>query len=140
MSRQPGELSSALGWRFFAGIMLLLLGIMNLIDGLTGIMDSDLFEKNLGTAPNLPATNNLVAWGWVVLIVGIVMIAIAFPVMGGLSWGRFAGIAIAGIDLLLQFAFLAHFPLWSLVLVFLNALVIYGLATHGDVPVELERR
>ena len=68
------------------------------------------------------------------------MIAVAFPVMGGLPWGRFAGIGLAGLDLILQFTILAHFPTWSLVLIFLNALVIYGLAAHGDVPAELDRR
>ena len=134
-----GEISSALGWRFFAGIVTLLLGIMNMIDGLIAITDADVFEKNLAATPTLPVTDNLTVWGWVVLVVGFVMAVIAFPVIVGFPWARIAGIAAAGVDLLLQFAFLAHFPVWSLIIVLLNVLVIFGLAAKGGAPTELDR-
>jgi hypothetical protein len=138
-SRGP-ELSAALGWRFFAGIVMLLLGILNLIDGLIGIMDPDLFRDNLSGNPTLPVTDRLEVWGWVVLVLGLVMVVLAFPVMGGLRWARLTGIVAAGIDLLLQFAYLAHFPVWSLIMIFLNVLVIYGLAVRGGEPTELDTR
>jgi uncharacterized membrane protein HdeD (DUF308 family) len=77
------EISAALGWRFFAGLLTLLLGILNLIDGLIAIMSPDVFEGTAGEAPTLPVTDNLTAWGWTVLVVGVVLIAIAFPLMGG---------------------------------------------------------
>ncbi len=132
------EISSALGWRFFSGIILLLLGIMNMIDGLIAVTDSDVFEQNPTTSAALPVTDRLAVWGWVVLVVGVVMMVIAFPVIVGLPWARFAGIAVAGVDLLLEFAFLPHFPLWSLIIIFLNVLVIFGLAARGGVPTELD--
>ena len=134
------ELSAALGWRFFAGLIMLLLGILNLIDGLIGIMDPDIFEQNLATNPALPVTDRLEVWGWVVLALGLVMMVIAFPVIGGLRWARFAGIGAAGLDLLLQFAYLAHFPVWSLIMIALNVLVIYALAVRGGEPTELDVR
>jgi hypothetical protein len=133
------EISSALGWRFFSGIVMLLLGIMNLIDGIIAITDSDVFETNLATSPSLPVTDNMAVWGWVVLIVGFVMLVLAFPVIVGFPWARVAGIAAAGVDLLLEFAFLAHFPLWSLIIIFLNVLVIFGLAVKGAGLTELDR-
>jgi hypothetical protein len=136
----PTEISSALGWRFFAGIVMLLLGIMNLIDGLIAVTDSDVFEQSPSTSQALPVTDRLEVWGWVVLVVGIVMMMIAFPVIVGLPWARFAGIAAAGIDVVLEFAFLPHFPLWSLIIIFLNVLVIFGLAARGGVPTELDSR
>jgi hypothetical protein len=134
------EISSALGWRFFAGIVTLLLGIMNLIDGLIDITDSDVVEHNLSMTPALPVTDRLAVWGWVVLVVGLVMTVLAFPIIAGLPWARWAGIAAAGVDLLLQFAYLAHFPLWSLIIISLNVLVIFGLAVRGGVTTELDRR
>jgi len=139
--RRAGDvgISSALGWRFFAGIVMLLLGILNLIDGLIAITDSDVFEKNLAASPSLPVTDNMTVWGWVILILGFVMTVLAFPVIVGFSWARFAGIAVAGLDLLLEFAFLAHYPLWSLIIVLLNVLVIYGLAVRGGEPTELDQ-
>jgi hypothetical protein len=141
VARRAGdvEIGSALGWRFFAGIVMLLLGIMNLIDGIIAITDSDVFEQNLSTVPRLPVTDNMAVWGWVVLIVGFVMMVLAFPVIVGFPWARFTGIAVCGVDLLLEFAFLAHFPLWSLIIIFLNILVIFGLAVRGGGPTELDR-
>jgi hypothetical protein len=119
---------------------MLLLGIMNLIDGLIAVTDSDVFEQSPSTSQALPVTDRLEVWGWVVLVVGIVMMMIAFPVIVGLPWARFAGIAAAGIDVVLEFAFLPHFPLWSLIIIFLNVLVIFGLAARGGVPTELDSR
>ena len=131
-------ISSALGWRFFAGMIMLLLGIVNMIDGIIGISDSKLFEQNLSTSPALPVTDRLAVWGWVVLLVGVVMVVIGFPIIAGLSWARPAGVVVAGIDLILQFTYLAHFPLWSLIIIGLNVIVIYALAVRGGVPTELD--
>jgi hypothetical protein len=136
----PTELSSALGWRFFAGIVTLLLGILNLIDGLIAIMDSDVFEQNPAASRALPVTDRLAVWGWIILVIGVVMVVIAFPIIAGLPWARLAGIVVAGIDLVLEFAFLPHFPVWSLILIGLNVLVIFGLAVRGGVPTELDTR
>jgi hypothetical protein len=136
----PTEISSALGWRFFAGIMMLLLGIMNMIDGLVSIIQPDVFETNQTTTFTLPVTDRLAVWGWVALIVGVVMMAIAFPVIAGLPWARFAGIGVTAVNLLLQFAYVAHFPWWSLLVVLLNVLVLYGLAARGGVATELDSR
>jgi hypothetical protein len=136
----PPELSSALGWRFFAGIVTLLLGILNLIDGLIAITDSDVFEQNPAASRALPVTDRLEVWGWIILGIGVVMVVIAFPIIVGLPWARLAGIIVAGIDLVLEFAFLPHFPVWSLILIGLNVLVIFGLAVRGGVPTELDTR
>jgi hypothetical protein len=139
-SSHPTEISSALGWRFFAGIVTLLLGILNLIDGLIAIMDSDVFEQNPSASRALPVTDRIEVWGWIILGMGVVMVVIAFPIIIGLPWARIAGIAVAGIDLVLEFAFLPHFPVWSLILIGLNVLVIFALAARGGVPTELDTR
>jgi hypothetical protein len=84
-------------------------------------------------------TDNMAVWGWVVLVLGFVMMVLAFPVIVGFPCARFAGIAAAGVDLLLEFAFLAHFPLWSLIIISLNVVVIFGLAVRGGAPTEFDR-
>jgi hypothetical protein len=124
------EFGPAVGWRFFAGLVTFLLGVMNLVDGLLAITDSDFFAQNVSPNTTLPVTDRIEVWGWVVLVVGIVMVVIAFPIIFGSPLARFAGIAVAAVDLLLQFAYLAHFPLWSLIMISLNVLVIFGLAAR----------
>jgi hypothetical protein len=67
-----------------------------------------------------------------VLIIGAALVVISFPVMAGVVWARGAGFAAAGIDLVLQFSYLADFPPWSMTLIFLDVMVIFALAAGGD--------
>ena len=73
------------GWRLFAGIMILIVGAFNVIDGLRAITNASQIENQF---PNgnvqLPLTDNIKTWGWVVLIMGVVMIASFFIVIANL--------------------------------------------------------
>jgi FAD/FMN-containing dehydrogenase len=122
------QTSATTGWRLFAGTILLLLGVMNLIDGIIAVVDPDLFEQNLAGSPTLAVIDRIEAWGWLVLITGIALVVISFPVMTRVVWARGAGIAAAGIDLVLQFTYLAHFAPWSMTLILLDVMVIFALA------------
>jgi hypothetical protein len=134
-SSGPGptaQTSATTGWRLFAGTLLLLLGVMNLIDGIVAIVDPDLFEQNLAGSPSLAVIDRIEAWGWLVLVIGIALVVISIPVMSGVAWARVAGMAAVGIDLVLQFTYLAHFPPWSMTLILLDVIVIFALAADSD--------
>jgi hypothetical protein len=119
-------------WRFFAGTILLLLGLTNLLDGLVAIIDADVFEQNLAGSPTLAIINRIEAWGWILLIIGVAMAVTSVSVLAGAVSARPVGIVIAGIDLVLQFAYLAHFPLWSMMMIFLAVLVIFAVAATSE--------
>jgi hypothetical protein len=134
-SSAPGpttQTSATTGWRPFAGTILLLVGVLNLIDGIVAVVDRDLFEQNLAGSPSLAVIDGIVAWGWLVLVIGIALVVISIPVMTGVAWARVAGMAAAGIDLVLQFTYLAHFPPWSMTLILLDVIVIFALAADYD--------
>src|SRR5262249_23234610 len=99
--------------------------------GLVAIIDADVFEQNLAGGPTLAIVDRIQAWGWLLLIVSVAMVVASFPVLAGLVWARLAGTAVAGIDLVLQFAYLAHFPLGSMMMIFLAVLVIFALAASS---------
>ena len=119
------------GWKSFAGVMILIVGTFNVFDGLVAILDDNYFAKVSNGNVSLTITNNVQAWGWLVLIAGLVMLFAGFGIFSGATWARVVGIAVAGLNLLLQFAWLPHYPFWSLTMMLIDGLIIYGLIVHG---------
>jgi hypothetical protein len=121
--------NDGMGWKLFAGILILLAGTFNVFDGLVGISQTNYIERYTGG--QLPITNNVKTWSWIVLIIGAVMILSAFLIFVGNMFGRVVGVAVASVNLLAQLAYLNHNTFWSLTVVIIDILVIYGLVAHG---------
>jgi uncharacterized membrane protein len=117
------------GWKLFAGIMLMIVGFLNIFDGLVAITQANYIKRNTGGV--LPLTNNVKNWGWVELIIGVIIVLAAFGVLSGATWARVVGIFVAGLNLIFQFAYLGHNQFWSFTMIVIDILVIYGLAAHG---------
>jgi len=114
------------GWVTFAGVMIFIVGILNAFDGLVAITQSRYIERNIGG--ELPITNNVKTWGWGALILGILLILVALGIFSGATWARVIGIVLVGINLLFQFAYLGHYPFWSLTMIAIDIVVIFALA------------
>jgi hypothetical protein len=123
------EIETQSGWKFFAGIMIMIVGFLNVFDGLVAITQSNYIERNIGGS--LPITSNVKTWGWGELIIGVILILAAFGILSGATWARVVGILVASVNLMYQFAYLGHYPFWSFTMIVINILVIYGLAAHG---------
>lgn len=115
------------GWVLFAWMMLLIAGVIGVIDGIVALSRSTFFDE-VGAHY---IASDVSLWGWIALIVGIVTICAAASVWRGGSFGRWAGILIAGINVLVQLAWIPIVPFWALFVMFLDVLVIYGLAVYG---------
>ena len=127
---------SGAGWRAFAGIMLLVLGFFNMIDALVAITNASYYQhvaNNNGIV--LPVTNNIHTWGWVELAFSFVLlIAGGFVLsMRRALISRTIGVVVAGLNMLFQLAWLAHFPFWSFTMIIVDILIIYGLVRHVEV-------
>jgi hypothetical protein len=122
--------SSGAGWKTFAGIMIILVGLFNVIDGLRAITSSNQVESNLGGV-ELPLTNDVKTWGWAVLIIGAVMILSGFLIFSGNMFGRIVGVLVAGGNAIVQLSYLDHNPFWSFTIIIIDVLIIYGLVAHG---------
>ena len=121
--------SDGFGWKVFAGIMILIVGVLNVFDGLVGLTQKSYVEQF--TNGQLPVTNNIKTWSWVVLIIGVVMILAGLLIFSGNMFGRVVGILVAALNLLVQLAYLNHNTFWSFTMILIDILVIYGLAAHG---------
>jgi len=115
------------GWVFFAGFMMMLSGIFQAIAGLVALFKEDVFL--VGSSGLLVMSYN--SWGWVHLIIGIVLFLSAFSVFAGEVWGRFLGSFLAGLSAISAFAFFPAYPLWALVVIIVDIFVIYALLVHG---------
>ena len=121
--------SDGFGWKVFAGIMILIVGALNVFDGLVGLTQENYIKQF--TNGQLPITNNVKTWSWVVPILGIIMILAGFLIFSGNMFGRVVGILVASLNLLVQLAYLNHNTFWSFTMILIDILVIYGLAAHG---------
>jgi hypothetical protein len=119
------------GWRAFAGILVLIAGFFNCIDGLVAIINANRIEGVVNGKATLPVTDDLSSWGWVVLIVGVVMVVAGFAIFNGATWARVVGIVVVTLNMVVQFSYLGHFPFWSFTMIMVDTLAIYGLVVHG---------
>jgi hypothetical protein len=71
------------------------------------------------------------AWGWVHLLVGVIMVVVGLGILRGSPWGLVAGVVIAGVNAITQLGFLAAYPVWSILIIALDVVVIYALIVHG---------
>jgi hypothetical protein len=114
------------GWVLFAGIMLMLVGILNVIWGIAAIGDSSFFVNH-----QRYILSGLNTWGWVAVILGAVQILAAYSVWNGNQFGRWFGIVTAGLSSISALMSLPAYPFWSLAIFAVDILVIYGLAAYG---------
>ena len=116
------------GWIFFAGIMMIMVGSFEAIVGLVALFNDKYY---LVTSGGLVVSVDYTAWGWVHLGLGIVAVAAGIGVTMGKTWARVIGIILATVSAIANVAFMAAYPLWSMLVIALDVIVIYALAVHG---------
>ena len=113
------------GWVVFAGTIILIAGVMNVLNALWA------FDHNDTRVDSLLYSSSLTRYGWLYLLLGIALIVVGVSIFRGAEWASWAGIVAAGISMLLNMAWIFAFPIPSLVLILLDTLVLYGLVMYG---------
>ena len=113
-------------WVMFAGIMILVVGILNTIGGIAAIDSAHVYAGDAAYV-----FGSLSMWGWVILIIGIAQLFAAFSIWSGGAYGAWVGVISATANSIAQLFFLPAFPLWSLAIFGVDLLVIYGLVAYG---------
>lgn len=124
----PPEPTGWAGWVLFGAMMMILLGSFQAIAGLVALFDEGYYI----TGPNGLVVNvDYTTWGWVHLVIGVVALAAGFGLFTGAMWARVLGITVAVISAIVNFAFMAAFPVWAITMITIDVLVIYAIAAHG---------
>ncbi len=114
------------GWVMYSAIVLSIAGIFGLIDGLVAVYKSAFFTTNA-----VYVFSDLRTWGWITFGVGVAALLSGLAVLSGSEAARWVGVAVAGLSALGQLLFAQAYPLWSLMIMALDFLVIYGLVAYG---------
>jgi hypothetical protein len=126
----PGpEPSGWVGWVLFGAMMMIMLGSFQAILGLTALFKDSYYAV---AASGLLVNVDYTAWGWTHLALGALAIAAGIGLLAGQMWARVLGIAMALVSAMVNLAFIAAYPLWSIVVIALDVLVIYAIAMHGQ--------
>ena len=116
------------GMVVFAATMMILLGTFHAIAGLVALFRDDYF---LVTQSGLVIDADYTTWGWVHLLLGILVVAAGAALYAGATWARFVAIVIAMLSAIVNLAFLSSYPLWSGIMIAVDVLVIYAVTVHG---------
>ncbi len=117
------ERSTSSGWLGFAGLLVLLLGVMNALEGIVALAN-DKYGAFIGGSFYV---FDLTGWGWIHLVLGLLMIATGIGILAGQEWARGIGIGLAAAAAVIQMLYLTSAPLWSLINIGICVLVIYAL-------------
>jgi hypothetical protein len=115
------------GLVLFAGVLLLVSGFWNLIYGIAGIAQSHVFVANAHYV-----FGNLRTWGWITLIFGILLLIAGGGVMVGNQMARWFAIVVLGLNLIEQMFSIPAYPFWSLTIIALDVVALYGLSAYGS--------
>jgi hypothetical protein len=116
--------STAYGISVFAGVLLATIGAFQILQGLSAVLKDDVFVTGVDYVYKI----DLTTWGWVAMILGALGVAIGIGILKGQVWAASAGIGLAVISALGQFAFMPYYPFWSLLIIFMDILIIWALA------------
>jgi hypothetical protein len=117
------EESTLSGWWVFAGVLLLVAGVLNIIYGIAAIGDSKFFTANATYI-----VSSLHTWGWVTLILGVVELFAAFSLFSGGNFGRVLGIVVGSLNAIAALMSIPAYPFWSLAIFALSIIIVYKLA------------
>jgi hypothetical protein len=120
--------SQAQGWAVFAAVMLLIIGGLDALYGLAAILNNEIVI--VGGHGVIVA--DITTWGWVTLILGLIMLATGAGLLAGSSIARWAAVFIVAVGAILQLGWFPAAPLWSILVIALSVIVIYQLTAHWE--------
>jgi hypothetical protein len=117
----------AVGWAYFASIILILVGAFGIIDGIVAIAKKEFYVVGEKWVFNF----NVTTWGWIHLVFGIVVLLAGIGILSGNVLARTVGVIVAGISAILNFMWLPYYSVWGVIAIALDVAVIWALTAHG---------
>jgi hypothetical protein len=124
--REPSWLTG--GAVVFAGVMMALIGILQILQGIAALFEDQFFV----VSENYVFDVDVTAWGWIHLLLGLLVLFAAYSLMAGNTYGRVLGLVLAGLSAVVNFLWIPYYPFWSILMVALAVWVIWALTSRWD--------
>jgi hypothetical protein len=126
--RYDDERTGWAGWVVFGGVMLIMMGAFQIIEGLVALFDDGFYAVS---SNGLVVDVDYNTWGWIHIVIGLVGVLVGIGLMAGNLAARMAGVVIAFLSALVNLAFISAYPVWSVMVIVLDVIVIYAIIVHG---------
>jgi hypothetical protein len=124
----PGQPSGwAIGWAFFAGAMLIMVGFFQAVAGLVALVDDEFYVVGNEWVFQFDTTT----WGWIHLIFGVIVLLSGFGIFSGNVAARTVGVIVAMLSAIVAFVWLPYYPVWAIIIIALDVAVVWALTAHG---------
>lgn len=120
----------ATGGLVFAGVLMLVNGVLAILQGISALAADDVYDRIGDYVYKI----SLTGWGWIMLVLGAVLVGVGYGVLKGAWWARMTGIFLASAAMVLHFLFLPYQPVWSGIMIAVDFFVIWALATAPGTP------
>jgi hypothetical protein len=110
------------------GVLLIILGVWNAFDGLAALLTGGF----VGADAERVLALDVAVWGWVLLAIAVVEVTAGIALFIGARWARVVAVVVAGVNGIVQLAFLAAYPLGAILVMLVAAVVIWTMVNHGD--------
>ncbi len=119
-----GPSAGAVGLTVFAAAMMVTVGIFQALQGFVAIVDDKFYVNTVNYTFEIDTTT----WGWIHLLLGILVVLVGAGLLSGATWARVVGIIIVSLVMLNNFLFIPYYPLWSMLIIALNVAIIWALS------------
>src|SRR4051795_1698582 len=116
------------GWVVFGGVMLIMMGSFQVIEGLVALFDDGFY---LVRSNGLVVDVNYNTWGWIHLLIGVVGVLAGLGLLVGNMAARIVGVVVACLSAVVNLAFISAYPIWSAIMITLDVIVIFAIIVHG---------
>jgi len=127
--QQISESDAGAGWVMFAGIILITVGIFQAFAGLVGILEDQFYA----VTPDYVVQFDATTWGWIHMIVGLIVVAAGFGIFSGNVLARTVGVFAALGSMISVFFWLPWYPVWGVIVIAMDIAIIWALTVHGRV-------
>jgi hypothetical protein len=118
---------TAVGFTVFAATMMIMIGVFQAIAGIVALINDEFYVVTQEWVFQFDITT----WGWVHLLLGIIIGLAGAALFSGAVWARTVGVIVATISAIVSFAWLPWYPVWAIIMITVDVFVIWALTVHG---------
>ncbi|QGV82664.1 hypothetical protein EIZ62_14855 [Streptomyces ficellus] len=120
----------------FAGVLMMVGGVLGMLQGIAGIAEDDVY----GRIGEYVFEFSVTAWGWVHLVLGLLVAVIGAGILSGAEWAKASGVAVAALVVIANFIWLPYQPVWAIISIAIGVFVIWALCSDDSITAAAKRR